>query len=76
MGLERNLPAVYASNEHEWRLLFLTGLFQQAGVLGIYLFNKTLVSVEQILDLPVLGVWGFVIGMGLSIGEGSSHCKQ
>jgi hypothetical protein len=76
MGLEGDLPAVYASNVHEWRLLFLTSLFQQAGVLGIYLVNETLVSVEEILDLPVLRVWDFVIGMGLSIGESACHCKQ
>jgi len=76
MELERGLPAVYASNVHEWGLLFLTGLFHQAGVLGIYLFNETLVSVEEIFDLPVLRVWDLFIGMGLSIGERACHCKQ
>jgi hypothetical protein len=73
---ERDLPAVYASNIHEWRLLFLTGLFYHAGVLGIHMFNETLVPFEEIIDLPVLGVWDVVIGMGLLMGESSCHRKQ
>lgn len=77
MGLEkRDVPAVYASNIHEWRLLFLTGLCYQAGVLSIYFFNETLVSLEEIFDLPVLGVWALGVGIGSLIGESSCHCKQ
>ena len=64
---KRDVPAVYASNVHEWRLLFLTGLFYQTGVFGIYFINETLVSIEEILDLPVLGVWDFFIGLSPGI---------
>ena len=50
----------------------MTSLFEQAGVLNIYVVDETLVPAEEIFDLPVLGVWNFTIG----IRESACHCEQ
>ena len=50
----------------------MTSLFQQAGVLGIDIVDKTLVTTEEVFDLPVLGVWDFIISMG----ESTCPCEQ
>lgn len=57
------LPTVYTANVHERRLLLLTSLFQYAGVLDIDVVNETVVSGEEIFDLPVLRIRCFIIGV-------------
>lgn len=59
---------------HEWGFLLFTSLFQQARILDIHFVDETLVSAEEILNLPVLGVWGRIICTRVSIG--ACHCEQ
>ena len=59
---------------HEWGFLLFDRWCQQARILDIQFVDETLVSAEEIFDLPVLGVWGCIICTRVSIG--ACHCEQ
>jgi hypothetical protein len=71
----RGVPAVYTSNIHEWGVLFLPCLIDQVGVLDVHLVGETMVSAQEVFDDPVLGVWGIIIGVGVSMLMSVCHCE-
>lgn len=51
----------------------MTIFFEQAGVLDMHFADKTLVSAEEIIDLPFVGVWDIIEGSRVSMGVSACH---
>ncbi len=67
-GISGILQAAIFSDDKLWRILFLFGMI--VGAWFVFWLNPAGVSVRVDFPLPILAVSGFLVGLGVAMGNG------